>query len=389
MAEPELIHLRKQLHQHPELSGNEVQTAAQIEQWLRDLNPDGLLTELGGNGVMARFNASGPAQKTVLFRAELDAIAVHEKADHPHRSTVDEVMHGCGHDGHMIILLGFARWLAKHRPSDINTLILFQPAEETGRGAGRVLSDSRFAEQQVSHAFALHNLPGYPEKSVIIREGVFASASTGVEVAFHGKSSHAGYPEQGINPAGHIAELLTEAESLFNNFRSRNSQNKAVCTYIRMGARAFGISPGNAEIGFTLRSPLDAELQQALEELEQLISRASESFKGEVELHRTEPFSATVNDPEGVEIVRRAASRAGLEVQEIENPFPWSEDFGTFREHCPVTLFGLGSGQSHPPLHSETYDFNDSLIEPGIELFSHIIKLYARDKKNDQIKNPA
>jgi len=384
MPETELTHLRKKLHQHPELSGNEVQTAAQIEQWLKNLKPDDLQTGLGGTGVMARFNASGDAQTTVMFRAELDAIAVQEKADHPHRSTVDGVMHGCGHDGHMIILLGFARWLAENRPPNINTLILFQPAEETGRGAGRVLSDSRFSTQQISHAFALHNLPGYPENSVILRDGVFASASTGVEVEFRGQSSHAAYPEQGISPAGHVANLVTEAKALFHTFSSTNNLNKAVCTYIRMGARAFGISPGNAEIGFTLRSPDDDDLKEALGGLEAIINRAAESFKGEVRVKHTEPFNATVNDPAGTELVRRAASGAGLNMSEIDEPFPWSEDFGAFREHCPVTLFGLGSGLNHPPLHSETYDFNDSLLAPGIELFSQIIKLYDRDTKNDQ-----
>ncbi|PWN05249.1 amidohydrolase [Rhodohalobacter mucosus] len=384
MTEPELIDLRKHLHQHPELSGNEEQTAAFIKQRLKDLNPDELLTGLGGAGIMARFNATGSARKTLMFRAELDAIAVEERSDHPHRSVVNGVMHGCGHDGHMMILLGFARWLAENRPSRINTLILFQPAEETGRGAGRVLSDSRFSSLKISHAFALHNLPGYPEKCVVLREGVFASASTGVEVGFRGQSSHAGYPEQGINPAGHIAELIEEAEALFRSFRNKNSLNKAVCTYIRMGARAFGISPGNAKIGFTLRSPHDDALNEALEDLGELINRVSESFDGKTEVNHREPFSSTINDSAGVEWVRKAASQAGLKVQEIEEPFPWSEDFGAFREHCPVTLFGVGSGLNHPPLHSENYDFNDRLIDPGVELFSQIIKLYDRDIKNDR-----
>lgn len=382
MRNEELIRFRKQLHHNPELSGHEEQTAALIQQKLSGLNPDDLLSGLGGTGVMARFNASGKSQKTLLFRAELDAIAVQETSNHPHRSAVDEVMHGCGHDGHMTILLGFAQWIAKNRPEKVNTLVLFQPSEETGRGAGQVLSDSRFRKLKISRAFALHNLPGYPEKCVIVRNGVFASASTGVQVELRGESSHAAYPEQGINPAAYVADIIGKTGNVFHEFTNLDNQNKAVCTYIRMGARAFGISPGNAQIGFTLRSPEDEQLGNALAELEHAINRSTESFSGEVRVSRKEPFSATVNDPEGTEMVRRATVQTGLSLFEPEDPFPWSEDFGAFREQCPITLFGLGSGVEYPPLHSGQYDFNDRLIDPGIELFSQIIKLYDRDIKN-------
>jgi amidohydrolase len=382
MSSPELIRKRKELHRHPELSGREEETAARIEKWLNELKPDELITHLGGTGLIARFKASGQTNKTILFRAELDAIAVNEASDIEYSSEANDVMHGCGHDGHMVILLGLAQWVAENRPQNTDTLILFQPAEETGEGAGRVLTDPRFQKFEIDHAFALHNLPGFKENSVILREGVFASASTGLEVSLQGKSSHAAYPEQGVNPAGEVLDILSGTQSVFNNFSRKNRLNKAVCSFIRLGNQAFGISPGNASIGFTLRSPEDDQLREVLGELKKIFNEAARSFKGTVSISLREPFSATVNDPEGVRIVREASKDAGLIVHDMENPFPWSEDFGAFGEHCPVTLFGLGSGQNHPPLHSESYDFNDRLINTAVELFSQIIKLYDHNSKN-------
>ena len=382
MSSPELIRKRKELHRHPELSGREEKTAARIEKWLKKLEPDELLTGLGGTGILARFNASGDSQSTVLFRAELDAIAVNEESDFPYRSEFDNIMHGCGHDGHMMILLGFAQQISEKPPEHVDVLILYQPAEESGEGAAGVLADPRFQSMNIDHAFALHNLPGYEENSVVLKEGVFACASAGFEVSLRGQSSHAAYPEQGTNPADEIAAMLTSSESVFNSFREKNDFNKAVCSYVQMGNRAFGISPGSASIGFTLRSPQDDQMQEVLEKLKESLNKTVQSFEGSVAFQKREPFSATINDAQGVRIVREAAKKAGLKLHEAEDPFPWSEDFGNFSQCCPLTLFGLGSGINHPPLHSERYDFNDRIMDPGIELFLQIVKLYDRKSKN-------
>ena len=373
----QLIKLRKELHSMPELSGDECKTAKRIVEELKKCDPDELIEEVGGTGVMARYSSKeATSNKTIIFRAELDAIAVQEGSGVSHQSNNRGVMHGCGHDGHMAIIAGLARQLKENPPHGVDVILLFQPAEETGEGAERVLNDKRFQKIDIDLAFALHNLPGYIENLVVIKRGVFASASTGVEIEFRGKSSHAAYPEKGINPSRNMIDFIQTVDTALEEFRSANRLNKAVNTFIRLGKPAFGISPGTGRIGFTLRSPDETSLDAAVSMLRDLADKAGQDFEGEVDSRVVEPFAATVNNNEGVDRVMQAAKSNGLKVEELSTPFSWSEDFGEFGKKCPITLFGLGAGMNHPHLHSESYDFNDELIETGISIFADIIDQY-------------
>lgn len=367
-----LTEIRKDLHRKPEPSGNESATARFIAEKLTEMNPDRIETGVGGNGVMALFSSESETNRTLLFRAELDAIAVHEDAGKAHRSENEGVMHGCGHDGHMAILLGLASLLSEKRSELADIWLLFQPAEETGEGALQVMGDSQFEEISPDHAYALHNLPGFRENTVLIRDGVFAAASVGLEVKFSGSSSHAAYPEQGVNPSSEMANFILEVENRLSSFKNSDPINKVVNTYIQLGEPAYGISPGSGRLGYTIRSSSDILLNSAVETIEKLAAKAGETFDGSLSWKRIEPFAATINELGSSDIIKKAAERAGLEVEEMQEPFPWSEDFGEFRKKCPITLFGLGSGADHPPLHSETYDFNDELIPAGVGLFAEL-----------------
>lgn len=374
----DLVPLRKEIHQYPEISGKEEKTADRIKEKLQTFKPDEIVTGLGGHGVLARFKcSSGNPQKTIMFRAELDAISVREETGLPYQSKKENAMHGCGHDGHMAILIGLAEWLDKNRPDMVDVYLLFQPAEETGEGAARVLEDSRFQALDIDHGFALHNLPGFAEKAIICKDGTFAAGSVGIEVTIKGAYSHAAYPEQGLNPSGTAAELIRRIDREMEGYREDQQGNKLVCTFIKMGERAFGISPGKAEVGFTIRSESDEILEEGVNQIKEIIDELKSSFKGDITLKEVEPFRAAVNSGEGVEIIRNVSDKQTFSCQELEAPFPWSEDFGEFRRQFPITIFGLGAGEGSPPLHSEKYDFNDELIRVGIGMFSGIVDYYS------------
>ncbi len=374
----ELINIRKTLHRFPELSGNETSTAERIAKELNSFQPDNLITGLGGTGVLAAFNAKeSRAKKTILFRAELDAIAVTEESEIGHQSQNRGIMHGCGHDGHMAIILGLGRYLHQNPPKNLNVLLLFQPAEETGEGAALVMEDSRFSKLKIDQAFALHNLPGYEKNKIFIKKGTFACASTGVEITIKGRFSHAAYPEQGLNPALCVADLIQNAEKTLNRFREMDPLNKTVPTFIRMGEPAYGISPGEAKMGYTLRSATDEGLKKGLQLLEETIEASAKQFKGTIKKRRVEPFTATLNSDEGVKIIQQAAASTNTPLEIMDRPFPWSEDFGEFRKQFPITIFGLGAGKNHPHLHFEKYDFNDDLIPAGVKIFSEIVESYS------------
>lgn len=369
-----LIDFRKTLHAYPEISGEEPETAARIAEKLKNCGADELHTGVGGTGVLALFKASNKADKTILFRAELDGLSITEETGLPYQSKYNGRMHACGHDGHMTILIGLAQSLEKHRPENTNVYLLFQPAEETGEGAAQVLEDPVFKKIEPDYAFALHNLPGFKENSVLIKKGPFAAASVGLDIRFKGRFSHAAYPEQGINPAEALGIFLRELQKAREDFRKSEEFNKMTVTFIQMGEPAFGISPGTARLGVTVRAATDDEMENGVNQVLKAIEISQQHFGGEISHKKAEPFAATVNDEAGTEIVKKAANKAGVECTTIEQPISWSEDFGEFRKKCPITLFGLGTGKDYTPLHSEKYDFNDKLIGTGVALFKEIIR---------------
>ena len=160
----------------------------------------------------AEFTGQAPGP-TVLLRCELDGLPIREISEHPYRSEIPGKGHLCGHDGHMVCLLGVARVL-RQRPARGRVILLFQPAEETGAGAQAVIEDPRWPELRPDVAFAYHNLPGRPLGEIGLRPGPGNCASRGMQVLLEGKSSHAAAPEDGLSPAAAMATLMTALPQL-------------------------------------------------------------------------------------------------------------------------------------------------------------------------------
>jgi len=376
----ELTAIRKKIHTNPEIAGKEKKTAALIKSELEKTAPDEIIDGIGGHGLVAIYRGENPDEGVnLMIRAELDGLKINEENSFDYRSQTKNRMHACGHDGHMAIVLGVAKYLEDHRPKSGSVMLLFQPAEETGEGAGWMLDDPNFKELKIDRGVALHNLPGYEENRLFVKNETMACGSTGIEITFKGKSSHAAHPEEGINPAQAIAELLQNLEALSQEIQKKDEYRILTVTYIQMGEPAFGISPGRAKVGVTLRAETDELLKGLEDDVHQKIDAVNDGFEGEVTYQNREPFAATVNDADGVEELIKSADRADVPVGILEEPMYWSEDFGEFRRKCPITLFGLGAGEDSFPLHAEKYDFNDSLIPVGVSLFVNLIKRYTNE----------
>lgn len=273
----EVIKLRKTLHAHPELSGHEEQTSRRIRDFLTGNEPDSIIEGLGGHGLAAVYD-SGQAGPSVLLRADLDALPIDEVNGFAHRSRHQGVSHKCGHDGHMAILAGMSSLLKKNRPSAGRVILLFQPEEETGQGAAKVIADPKFNKIKPDYAFALHNLPGYEKNVIIFKEGSFASASTGMIIQMHGKSSHAAHPEQGNSPVNMMAETISGLMGIpkeKNNFR-----DFVLLTIIhaRLGEVAFGTNPGKAVVMATLRTYQDEDMLLMKKKAENLVRTLEKDF---------------------------------------------------------------------------------------------------------------
>ena len=369
----QIVAFRRELHHFPELSGHEQQTAKKIKEWIQTANPDQIIENVGGYGLMVIFRGKSKG-KSILLRADMDALPIHEANEFEHRSSSPGISHKCGHDGHSAILAGVARWLGSNPPEKGSVILLFQPAEETGKGASLVLADPGFAELEIDFAFAIHNLPGFPKNSIVIRDHYFAAASRGMIVRLTGITSHAAHPEHGISPALALADIIRKFGGISVENDGFQDFKLITIVHARLGERAFGTSPGYAEVMATLRTYSDQDMKTLVSKAIKAVVLIADKFGLDERVEWTEEFPATINDEKCVGLIRDVATENNLKIIRAEEPFRWSEDFGHFLSKYPGALFGVGAGKRHPVLHHPDYDFPDEIIPTGISVFTGLIQ---------------
>ena len=309
----------------------------------------------------------------IVIRCELDGLPIPDDISGSYKSDTEGVGHKCGHDGHMAIVCGLAKLLGDTPPKSGKVTLLFQPAEETGQGAQRVLEDSRFQQLSPDYCFALHNLPGFEKHQIVVREEVFAAASVGLIAQFKGATSHAAHPEQGKSPALAMAQTVEAFSAVPQFYSSLEEVAKVTVVNAQLGERAFGTSPGQATVMATLRTYDDELLNTLKEKCLSIAERTAHTYDLSINVEWVEEFAATRNDPEATKQIQSAAEKLKLDVLHKDYPFSWSEDVGHFTSQIPGAMFGLGIGKEHPSLHAEQYDFEDDVISTGIMMFMQII----------------
>ena len=373
--------LRDKLNKNAELSGQEKETNKIINKFLEKTNPDVHYKNVGGYGIVAIYKGLEEG-KNVLLRADIDGLNIplgQQSFLSGQPSAVScqcqksAFSHRCGHDGHATILCGLAMRYGKQRPAKGNVVLLFQPAEETGLGAQYVINDSLFKEMKIDAAFALHNLPGFAKHQIVLKKDCFASASQGVKLIFDGATSHASQPEKGNNPQGVVTTLLDAFQKKYENLKKDKYRTTLTVTHVAIGEETFGVTPGHAEIWLTLRSQDDNSLKELTDNTIALCEYVANEFKLKFSHSIHEAFPTTMNSAKETDVVERVAKELKLSVNIIKEPFPWSEDFGRFGAVCPICLFGLGCGFEHEPLHSPNYEFEDEIIDTGVDVFEKII----------------
>lgn len=245
----------------------------------------------------------------------------------------------------------------------------FNAAEETGEGAERVVTNPEYTRIKPDFVFGLHNIPGYPLHSILVKNNSFACASRGMTISLTGKTSHAAEPENGINPVFAIKELIEKLYAIVEDKSKFSAFTSLTIIHIKLGEVAFGTSPGHAEIMVTLRSETNKDMDLLVHKCEKLLVEVAEKEKLKHKLSYSEVFPATINDIEAANKIRNASSSLGLETIELEKAFRWSEDFSQYTNRHKGAFFGLGAGINHPMLHNPDYDFPDELIETGIDVF--------------------
>ena len=397
--------LRQDLHNHPGVSGDEHYAHDRIVEHLQALHPDALHTHVGGYGVVAYFAPSNnhnaqqslpeghlshslpphsPFTSHSLPNSQLPVIALRADTD------ALPIGHRCGHDGHTATLLRLAQLLSQQRLAHRSVLLIFQPEEETGLGAQKIIDSGVLQPYDIRCILAVHNIPGYPLNEVLLSPNTFAAASSGVVYHLQGRPTHASTPELGLNPGLAVAEIIQRMQQFhnatvqqFNNSTIQQFNNSTIQQFnsstiqafrqstliaVRLGQPAFGTSAGDAEVMFTLRAFTNDTMLRLLDAAHGMVAEVAQRY-GLAERHElVEPFRATENTPEVVAQLQSIAEAAHRHVTPLPQPFRWSEDFANYLVHYRGALLGIGAGENHLELHHPDYDFPDEIIEPTAQL---------------------
>jgi amidohydrolase len=368
---------RHHLHRHPELAFQEHGTAAYIVDVLTSLGVTDVAAGIGGTGVVATLHC-GDGSGIVGLRADMDCLPLTEVTGRAHGSQHPGVMHACGHDGHMAMVLGAAAVLAGEGGFDGTVRFIFQPAEEPGRGAQAMVNDGLFERFPVDSIYGLHNAPGSPSGRISTRSGPILASEDNFEIRIVGRGGHASMPDKVVDPLVVGAEVVMALQTIVARNLSPSQSAVLSCTeFITDGSR--NAIPNEVIIRGDTRS-YTAEVSAFLESrIRTLASGIAQSHGALCEVTYTHEFLPTVNDTSCVEAaVAAARSVVGDDVDSDIERQMGSEDFGVFARAVPGCFAFIGNGveavRGGTPLHSSDYDFNDDILERGVEYYVALVR---------------
>ncbi|QRY70667.1 amidohydrolase (plasmid) [Ensifer sp. PDNC004] len=370
----EIVAIRRDLHQHPELAFQERRTsdlvADRLSAWGYEVSRG-----IARTGIVATLRR-GRSEKAIGLRADMDALPIEEATGLAYASRHKGVMHACGHDGHTAILLAAARFLAGEGRFDGTLRLIFQPAEEIGAGARSMLSEGLLERFPVEAIFGLHNWPGVATGRFGFVEGPAMASVDQANITVVGKGGHGAEPHLTVDPVLATASLITALQSLVS--RNVDPQHMAVVTVgsIR-GGQASNVIPESVSLKLTLRAFND-DVRRLLGERVQALARAqAESFGARAEIDYRLGFPALVNHAAETDFARDVALKA-LGPDAIISDFKprtASEDFAFFLEEKAGNYAFVGNGDS-AALHSAEYDFNDAIIAPAARYWVRLVETF-------------
>ena len=365
--------IRQAFHQHPELGFQEAKTKARVAELLRSYG----IEVHEGVGVVGILRA-GTGNRIIGLRADMDALPIFETSTHGYASRTPGVMHACGHDGHMTMLLGAAQTLAADPGFSGTVVFIFQPNEEHGLGAQAMLKEGFLERCPIDEVYAIHNLPGAPLGQVSTCPGLICSSESLFEITIKGQGGHASMPQAGRDAITIGAEIVQALQTIVaRKLAPGAGAVVSVTEFLTDGQR--NVLPGHATLkgDARARSPEDRDQIKTL--MHQIAVGIAAAHGVEVFVDFRTEFIETINAPGPTQAAVRAAQAQGLETISDRMPMSFSEDFAHFTTAVPGCFLLLGNGEDGPhgqPLHSSDYDFNDALLPIGASLWTGL----ARDR---------
>jgi amidohydrolase len=361
-----LIDFRRDLHAHPELGFNEHRTSDRVASLLGEAGIE-VHRGIGGTGLVAVLKA-GSSDRAIGLRADMDALPIQEQTGVPHASCTPGVFHGCGHDGHVAMLLGAAQHLARTRRFDGTVNFIFQPAEEGLAGARAMVDDGLFERFPCDRVFALHNWPDLPAGTVATRPGPIMAAADRFEIRVEGRGGHAAMPQHTPDSILAASELVTQLHAIVSRRISPLASAVLSVTQIN-GGHAHNVLPDRVELVGTVRT-FDPLVQDKIEESIRLVADGIARATGTaVTVLYDRYYPATINDADAAAEALDAASQVARAELAPEPAFT-SEDFAFILQQCKGAYLwlGQGGGERQASLHSAHYDFNDEVLGLGVRL---------------------
>lgn len=377
---PELTAFRRELHAHPEIGFEEKFTNARIAEGLRECGVDELHTGIGKTGMVALIHGQSRSTGSMIgLRADMDALPMQESNEFTWKSCRPGLMHGCGHDGHVTMLLGAARYLAATRQFDGTAALIFQPAEEGLGGARVMIEDGLFDRFAIQSVFAMHNWPQMKPGTVGLNGGAMMAAADRITIDITGRGGHGAHPYQTVDVVLVAGHIITAVQGIVaRNVRALDSAVVSLCAIQAGDLGAFSVLPGSATLVGTVRS-FDPAVQEMVERrIQEVCNGIALGFGASVNVRYERIYPATINTETEARFAGDvAASIVGAEnvVRDME-PSMGAEDFSFMLQSKPGAYLriGQGMGAGNSTLHNSRYDFNDDILPLGAALHAGIIE---------------
>ena len=368
---PDLIQLRRHFHAHPELSGQEYQTAALVAGELRKSGWE-VQEAVGKTGVVAEMgNKNGPV---VGLRVDMDALPIEERTGLDYSSSIQGLMHACGHDLHTCIGVGVAKVLAKKKLTNSRIRIIFQPAEEIAQGANWMRAENVL--EGVKAIFGVHVYPDLSVGEIGIRSGTFTAAAAELEIDIIGNGGHGARPHEGVDSIWIAAKVISGLQEAIS--RRLDALKPVVISFGKIsGGNAFNVIAERVKLLGTVRC-LDSNLYEKLPQwIEKIVKNITSNYGAKACINFKSIAPPVYNDPELTNLLSICAKNFMDEknIVYLENPSLGAEDFAFFLQDVPGTMFRLGvAGENGcSPLHSGYFSLDERSLELGIKILSQTI----------------
>ena len=383
--EPRLIEIRRHLHAHPEISGQEYKTAAYVSGVLSSYGFH-VQEMVGKTGVVAELTgAAAPDNNVLAIRADMDALPIAEKTHLPFASKSPGIMHACGHDAHTTVGLGTAMVLSElaqvsQKPFPSTTRFLFQPAEETAQGAKWMIEDG--VMDNVAAVLGVHTFPSIRAGVIGLRQGPLTAAADDLEIVIGGESGHGARPHQAIDAIWIAAQVITQLQQSIS--RTINPLHPAVITIGKIsGGRASNVIADQVTLTGTVRS-LHADTHAMLPDwIERIASDICHIYGATCTVTYTRRCTSVLNNPDLTNMVATCAAEAlgDDHIEWIPDASMGAEDFANYTDLVPGTMFRLGVGYAdkhNHPLHHAEFEIDEAALAAGVTTMAYSAYTYWR-----------